>query len=197
MVVEPSQNHHRWDVTPKTAMLAKVAGVNWPTQDQRSEGDRVERTPSADSSVRLSAAWPLGLTRENLILGCILALTALAYLRCLGNAFVLDDVPMIVRNPELGDWSFLWKAFTREEFWYSDATFLPHFRNYRPLLLVWYWIDHQLFGLNPAPWHASIVALHLLAVWLVFKIARRLAGDSTSALLAASLYALTPIHAAT
>ena len=104
---------------------------------------------------------------------------------------------MIVRNPELGDWSFLWKAFTLEEFWYSDATFLPHFRNYRPLLLVWYWIDNHLFGLNPAPWHASIVALHLVAVWLVFKIARRLAGDSTSALLAASLFALTPIHAAT
>ncbi len=38
--------------------------------------------------------------------------------------------------------------------------------------------------------------MHLVAVWLVFKIARRLAGESTSALLAAALFALTPVHVA-
>jgi len=105
---------------------------------------------------------------------------------------------MFVRNPDLGHWSFLWKAFTRNEFWYSDAVILQNqqYRNYRPLLLVWYWLDYHLFGLNPAPWHASIVAMHLLAVWLVFKISRRLANDSVSALLAAALFALTPIHVA-
>jgi tetratricopeptide (TPR) repeat protein len=63
-------------------------------------------------------------------------------------------------------------------------------------LLVNYWIHYHLFGLNPAPWHASIVAVNLLATWLVFKIARRLTGESTPALLAASLFAVTPIHAA-
>jgi protein O-mannosyl-transferase len=125
-----------------------------------------------------------------------MAVTSAVYLRCLSNGFVLDDVPMIVRNPDLRNWSFLWKAFTREEFWYSDAAFLPHYRNYRPLLLVWYWMDNRLFGLNPAPWHASILIVHLLAVWLVFKISRRLTGDPTSALVAASLFALTPVHVA-
>ena len=135
-------------------------------------------------------------TNENSLLCLILAVTAVVYLRSLGNGFVLDDGAMIVNNPDLGNWSFLWKAFTREEFWYSDAAFLPHFRNYRPLLLVNYWIHYHLFGLNPAPWHASIVAVHLLATWLVFKVARRLAGESTPALLAASFFAVTPIHAA-
>jgi tetratricopeptide (TPR) repeat protein len=148
------------------------------------------------TGVRLSTAWSNRLTSETAILWCILAVTLVVYLRCLGNGFVLDDVPMIVKNPDLGNWSFIWKAFTREEFWYSDADFLPHFRNYRPLLLVWYWIDYQLFGLNPAPWHESVVAVHLLAVWLVFKIARRLAGDSTTAVVAASAFALTPVHVA-
>ena len=120
------------------------------------------------------------------------------YLRCLGNAFVLDDVSMFVRNPDLRHWSFLWKAFTRNEFWYTPAWFLQieQYRNYRPLYLVWCWMDYQLFSLNPAPWHASILAMHLLAVLLVFKISRRLAGESTSALLAASLFALTPVHVA-
>ena len=143
-----------------------------------------------------SAIWSRRLASENSILCLILAVTSIVYLRSLSNAFVLDDVAMLVNNSHLGDWSFVWKAFTREEFWYSDAGFLPHFRNYRPLLLVWYWIDYRLFGLNPAPWHASAVLVHLVAVWLMFKVSRRLTEDSTSALLAASLFALTPVHVA-
>jgi Flp pilus assembly protein TadD len=130
-------------------------------------------------------------------LWCILAVTAVVYLRCLANAFVLDDVVMQVKNPDLRDWSFLWKAFTRSEFWYSEAGFIQvqQYRNYRPILNVWYWVDYHLFGLHPAPWHASIVMVHLVAVWLVFKICRRLANDSTAALIAAAAFALTPIHA--
>ena len=133
-----------------------------------------------------------------MILCCILAVTSLVYLRCLGNGFILDDFAMIVHNPDLHDWSFLWKGFTRNEYWYSDAGFIQtyQFRNYRPLLLIWYWMDYHLFGLNPAPWHASVLAMQLLVVWLVFKISRRLAGESTPALLAASLFALTPLHVA-
>jgi len=148
--------------------------------------------------VRLTSAWSLSLARETSILWCILALTAVAYIKCLSSSFVLDDVAMFVRNPDLRHWSFLWKAFTREEFWYSDAGFfeIQHIRNYRPIFLVWCWIDYHLFGLNPGPWHASIVAAHVVAVWLVYKIARRLAGDSTSALLAAAAFAFTPVHAA-
>ena len=124
-------------------------------------------------------------------------MAAVVYLRCLGNAFVLDDIVMQVRNPDLRNWSFLWKAFTRSEFWYSDAGFIQvqEYRNYRPILNVWYWVDYHLFGLHPAPWHASIVMVHLIAVWLVFKICRRLANDSTAALLAAAAFALTPVHA--
>ena len=83
---------------------------------------------------------------------------------------------MFVKNPDIRHWSFLWKAFTRNEFWYSDACFLQvqQFKNYRPLFLVWCWIDYHLFGLNPVPWHATFLAMYLLVVWLVFKIARRL-----------------------
>ena len=154
-------------------------------------------TPTVSGPAGCPASSPR-LTRETAILCCILAVTALVYLRCLGNGFVLDDSVIIVHNPDLRDWSFLWKGFTRSEYWFSDAGWIQayYFRNYRPLLLIWYWLNYHLFGLNPAPWHASIVAMHLLAVWLVFKISRRLAGGSTPALLAASLFALTPVHVA-
>jgi tetratricopeptide (TPR) repeat protein len=166
-----------------------------PAPPDSAKDEVVHATSSEPDRSQARSAAP---TRETAILWCILAVTAIVYLRCLGNGFVLDDTAMFVHNPDLRHWSFLWKAFSRDEYWYSDAGFLQayHFRNYRPLFLVLCWIDYHLFGLNPAPWHATILALYLLVVWLVFKIARRVADDSTSALLAASLFALTPVHVA-
>jgi tetratricopeptide (TPR) repeat protein len=145
----------------------------------------------------MTTAWTRWFTRETMLLWCVLAIASLEYLS-LDNGFILDDVAMIVNNPDLRNWSFLWKGFTRNEFWYTDAAFLQsyQFRNYRPLLLVFYWIDYHLFGLNPIAWHASVLAVQLIVVWLVFKISRRLAGNSIAALLAASLFALTPVHIA-
>ncbi len=105
---------------------------------------------------------------------------------------------MFVHNPDLRHWSFLWKAFTRNEFWYSDAGFLQvqQFRNYRPLFLVWCWLDYHLFGLNPAPWHASILAMYLLGSGWCSRFPAASPVDRRSALLAASLFALTPVHVA-
>ena len=143
-----------------------------------------------------STTWSRRLTRETAILWCIVAATAIVYLNCLRNEFVLDDVIQIIKNPDLPHWSFLWKAFTRNEFWYSDANFVQGYqsRNYRPIILVWFWVNYHLFGLHPAPWHWTIVTAHLVAVWLVFKIARRLTGESTPALIAAAIFGLIPIH---
>ena len=191
-----SWNLTRWlslAISRVGASVARLAPVEWVRPRELSRAEH-----SADSNVSLSVASSPWFTRETAILSFILAVTAAVYSRSLGNAFVLDDVAMFVRAPDLRNWSFLWKAFTRNEFWYVDAWFLQvqQYRNYRPLYLVWCWMDYHLFGLNPAPWHASILAVFLLVVWLVFKISRRLAGGSTPALLAASLFALTPVHVA-
>ena len=166
-------------------------------RDESKGADRPKPSPTGLNP----SGWPVWsprLTRENSILLSILAVTCVAYSRSLGNGFVLDDFVVVVKNPDLRNWSFLWKGFSRSEYWFSDAGWIQayYYRNYRPLLLVWYWVDYHLFGLNPAPWRASVIAIHLLVVWLVFKICRRLASGSTPALLAASLFALTPIHVA-
>ena len=128
-----------------------------------------------------------------MIAGAVLV-TAIACLRCLGNGFVIDDNALIVHNSAIAGWSFPWKSLGREEFWFGDYSDLPHFRNYRPLLLVWLWLNYHLFGLSAPWWHASIIAVHLAAVWLVFKIAKRLTREPGSALLAAFLFGLIPIH---
>ncbi|MFZ0890516.1 MAG: hypothetical protein WA005_18905 [Candidatus Binataceae bacterium] len=128
------------------------------------------------------------------MLGAVLLVAALTYLRCLGNGFVFDDQNLIVHNSAIGQWSFLWKSLTRDEYWFTNLGYVTRSR-YRPLLLVWFWLNYHIFGLSPAGWHATAVAVHLVAVWMVFKVALRLTEDRQASLLAALLFALTPVHA--
>src|SRR5208337_3338861 len=119
----------------------------------------------------------------------------LAYLRCLSNGFVSDDQWLILGNHYLHQWSFLWKSMARDEYWSTHPSSGAVVARYRPLLLIWFWLNYQLFGLSHAGWHASMVAVHLLAVWLVFKLGLRLTGERAAGVLAALLFGLMPVHA--
>ncbi len=130
-----------------------------------------------------------------LMLGGVLAVTALVYLRCLANGFVFDDHDMVVANRFIGQWSFLWKSLARDSWWFMDPTRLPASAYYRPLQDIWLGLHYHLFGSDAAGWHATMVALHLIAVWLVFEIAARLTGEQYAAPAAALLFGLMPLHA--
>ncbi|HVN63197.1 MAG TPA: hypothetical protein VMT58_01060 [Candidatus Binataceae bacterium] len=130
----------------------------------------------------------------------ILAVAALLYLPSLRNGFVLDDVPQILLNRHIREWSFIWKSLGNNALWFVDPAHPPPVSYYRPLQNIWYALNFHLFGLQPAGWHAAMLALHLLNVWLVFRIALRLTadgdrGDCAAALGAAALFGLMPVHA--
>ena len=133
--------------------------------------------------------------RDDFLLAALLAATALVYARCLRNGLVYDDIDLILNNRYIGQWSFLWKAFVNDEYWFVDPFHLPQCNRYRPLLLVWIGLHYRVFGVQPAGWHATMVALHLAVVVLVFRVASRLTGNRAAALLAAALFALLPAHA--
>ncbi|HXW85588.1 MAG TPA: hypothetical protein VEJ86_14375, partial [Candidatus Binataceae bacterium] len=103
-----------------------------------------------------------------------LAVTLLAYLRSFGNGFVYDDREMIVANPEIANPSLLWKPFTQDVWYFRPNGPPPKSAYYRPLEDVWLALNHSLFGLNPAGWHVASVAMHLVVVWLVYRLALRL-----------------------
>jgi tetratricopeptide (TPR) repeat protein len=164
---------------------------------QRNDAAASGSVPSSGRGVAFS------IDRETLLLAGVLIATLLVYLRCLGDGFISDDRMFIVSNPRIGQWSFLWKSLVRNEYWFQDPTAdLLHPGNqvmvtarYRPLMLVWMALNYRLFGLNPVGWHATGVMLHLVGVWLVFKITRRLTGQSQAALVAALMFGLLPGHA--
>jgi len=125
----------------------------------------------------------------------VLLLTAAVYLRCTRNEFVFDDKEMIVRNRFLGDWAMVWDSFVRDSWWFIDPHHLPQSAYYRPLQDVWFWLNYHLFGFAVPGWHLTLIAVHLIAVWLVFEVARELSPHRWKPLIAATLFGVMPVHA--
>ncbi|HUO05723.1 MAG TPA: tetratricopeptide repeat protein [Candidatus Binataceae bacterium] len=165
------------------------------SRKQRAATARKQQPSTAAAGRERIAARPPAFRNEGAWLVAILGVTALLYTPALRNDFVFDDHDMIVHNRFLGDWSYLWKSLVNDSWWFRDPSHLPQGSFYRPLQDIWFWINFRLFGLEPAGWHAAMVALHLLVVWLVFRVASLLAGSRKTGLLAAALFALMPPHA--
>ncbi len=65
---------------------------------------------------------------------------------------------------------------------------------YRPLFLLWLRLNYAIFGTEAAGWHLTNVACHLVATWLVFRVAQRLSGDRWTAFLVATIFGVHPAH---
>ncbi|HUO04638.1 MAG TPA: tetratricopeptide repeat protein [Candidatus Binataceae bacterium] len=132
--------------------------------------------------------------RERAWLARILIITGLVYCFSLRNEFVFDDDELIVHNRYLGNWAFVWKSIVNHSTWFLNPRHPPTGSYYRPMQEIWLALNFAIFGMNPIGWHAAMIALHLLVVWMVFRVARLLTADGDTALVAAALFALMPIH---
>jgi hypothetical protein len=127
------------------------------------------------------------------------ALTLLVYSFALTNAFVYDDVQLILVNPLLRDLGGL-RTLLTEARMTSQPIWQGH---YRPVLMLGFWLNYQLGGTAPFAWRLVNLLIHvgdgLLAFVLVRRVARRLDAryaDAT-ALAAAALFLLHPLQAIT
>lgn len=128
------------------------------------------------------------------LLAVVVALAVLAYANALGNGFVLDDIGIIVENPLVRSGADVRAIFT-SPYWPIGASGVsadPAL--YRPLTVLTYVIDHALWGLNPAAFHAVNVAVHAAGTVLVFELARRLVPGATGPVAAAAIFAAHPLH---
>ena len=146
------------------------------------------------------APW-WGLSSRGLaMLALIVVATIAVYLPSLRNGWVSDDLPALVQNPEIRTAAFVKNAFTHDVQW-SIKQYTPtmqaqaHSASYRPLQIVWWAINAQLFGVNhPAPWHLMMIVLQVIAVLLCFRVAQLLTGEVIVAMLAAAIFGLMPAH---
>ncbi|HUO04968.1 MAG TPA: tetratricopeptide repeat protein [Candidatus Binataceae bacterium] len=127
-------------------------------------------------------------------LAMLLAATALLYIRDLGFGFITDD-GFWLRNPYIRSWSFAWYSLIHDSWWFHNPYNLPQSPYYRPMQGALATALYHLFGASSVAWHGTMIALYLIVVWMVFRVAALLCGDRWIALLAAALYALMPMHA--
>jgi hypothetical protein len=94
--------------------------------------------------------WNLDAQQTAMLAG-VLLLTALAYLRCLGNGFVYDDHAQIEKNLQISQWSFLYHAVTRDLWWFTHLKeSQPRDPYYRPLQNIWMGLSFHLVKRSPA-----------------------------------------------
>jgi protein O-mannosyl-transferase len=126
------------------------------------------------------------------LLPAVIFLTLLAYSATPRFGFVYDDTHFIVSNPFIRSWHFVPQFFTSTVVAQERPGAVINY--YRPVFLLWLRLNHALFGLNPVGWHLSTLALHLLVTWMVYLLARRVAREAPTALVAAAVFGLHPVH---
>ena len=116
----------------------------------------------------------------------IAALVILVYRQTVTFDFVnWDDPWYVLHNPLITSWhpSNLYRIAT------SVVT-----RNYAPLTIFSFLIDHSLWGLWPGGYHLTNVGLHLINAVLVYVLLLRLTGNRFIAWTTAALFAVHPVH---
>ncbi|HZQ68852.1 MAG TPA: hypothetical protein VFA68_10075 [Terriglobales bacterium] len=126
-------------------------------------------------------------------IGILLVLTAtyFVYAPVTRFGFVYDDIFQIVQNTRLDSWRLIPAYFT-QHFW-AHVPGTPA-NLYRPLVLIWFFLNNSIFSHEPWGWHLTTLLVHLLVTGLVFALARRLLLSLWPAMAAATLFALHPIQ---
>lgn len=90
-----------------------------------------------------------------------------------------------LKNPANIFNSFSTSAFTS---WRQESIY------YRPVLLVSYILDYQVWKLNPAGYHLTNLLLHILTSLILYNLFRRLTGETWGALAASLIFSLHPVN---
>jgi tetratricopeptide (TPR) repeat protein len=112
----------------------------------------------------------------------LIAVVCVAFAPAFWAGFVWDDDDYVVENPVLRSLSGLWQIWTQ-----------PHaLPQYYPLVHTTFWLEYQLFGIAPWPYHTTNIALHAGCAVLVWRFLSRL--QVPGALLGALLFAAHPVQ---
>ncbi|HZQ06959.1 MAG TPA: glycosyltransferase family 39 protein, partial [Anaerolineae bacterium] len=124
-------------------------------------------------------------TRRIGLYATLAAVSAFAYVPTLNNGFlILDDYNWIERVYSLSIPQFFSTAFTLQNYG----------SNYRPLISVIFYINYQLFGLNPFGYHLVSLLFQIANVLLIASIVRFVTQRDLPALFAGLVFATYPLY---
>lgn len=113
----------------------------------------------------------------------LVAAVFLMYQPCWHGGFLFDDELHLLNNPVL-------KPGGLAKIWVPGS-----YLNYWPLTFTAYWLQFQLWGLQPLGFHLVNLAFHALSALLVWRVLERL--EVPGALFAAAIFALHPVNVET
>src|SRR5271166_1192369 len=132
---------------------------------------------------------------ENVSMVLLFLLAVGCYLNTLMNGFVYDDEQQILQNPYIKSWHYL-PAIFRTTVW-SFVGAAGDTNYYRPLMTLTYLFLWKIFGDSPVGYHLFNVLVNALVVMCVYFAGRELFKDRWIALIAATLFAIHPVHTET
>jgi len=120
-----------------------------------------------------------------IVFGLIIAAAVAPYLNIFPNEFAYDD----------GDFFLGWSGIKKVDIGSFFAGNLPmyHRHVYRPIRSIIQSIVYQFSSTNPFGYHVFALVVHLLSVFLVYLIAKKI-SNKIVALVAAMIFALLPVH---
>jgi Flp pilus assembly protein TadD len=139
-------------------------------------------TPARSSHVVLAAA--------------MVALVAiLPFANALSNGFVLDDVGIVVKSPQIRDLGNVGRMFSTDYWTGSGAEQSPVDAGlYRPLTVLTYAVNYAVSGLSAPAFHATNIVLHAAVAVVLFFVALEIFGVTAPAFATAAIFAVHPIH---
>jgi tetratricopeptide (TPR) repeat protein len=114
--------------------------------------------------------------------GLLVAMTLAAYAPVVHNGFIWDDDAYVTENVALRSLTGLGRIWL-------DFGATPQ---YYPMVHTTFWVEYQLWQLDPSGYHVVNVALHILVVLLLWRVLALLAIPG--AWFAAALFAVHPVH---
>lgn len=179
-------------------MGAKGAACCAPTQNGPIGDLPINSNEMAQVLMETAATKPLATAEAVSAKGetaSVMALFLLAvgcYVNTLMSAFVYDDELQILQNPYIKSWHYL-GAILRTTVW-SFIGAAGDTNYYRPLMTLTYLVLWKTFGNSPIGYHLLNILLNALVVTCVYFLGRELFQNHWSALMAAVLFAVHPVH---
>ena len=152
------------------------------TQQESAPADRVRRgLGSFFTATGPPSDFPYHAGLGVLLLGL---LAVASYYPALTGGFIWDDVIFTDAKP-VREWAGLW------DIWFHPTS-LKLEGHYWPVVYTSFWLEHKLWGLAPAGYHAVNLLLQLVNTLLVWRLMLRLAVPG--AWLIAAVFAVHPLH---
>ncbi|MFA6567070.1 MAG: tetratricopeptide repeat protein [Victivallales bacterium] len=123
------------------------------------------------------------------VLGVCLLAVLIPYFDSLRGDFVFDDVPLVQKDRFYAQEGNPLKCWERD-FWKENMKQ----GLYRPFTLFSYWLNARIGGIHSSAFRIGNLIFHFFATILVFKLALRLRLGHWTAIFAAVLFAVHPIH---